>query len=151
VAPGTHAGNPDYYEPRNIRGPDIVVKTDRERSTNNIALVSSLAAGAAVFGGIGVYFNLDSQSAANQVSTNRPTSTPWTPDRQATLDRANTSGIEAGICYGIGGALLVAAVVTLVATDPGSETTIIHPHGNPGTPVITPTSGGAVLGGAWRF
>jgi len=127
-----------------LRHKDIVVTTPGERSTKNIAILASIAGAGALFGGLGVYFNLDSRSAADSVSAHSPTSTPWTPERQATYDRAHDSGVKAGIFYGIGGALIIGAVVGLIATVPASETTVIHPH-------ITVQPGGATLGGSWSF
>ena len=127
-----------------VQHKDIVVTTPGERSSKNIAILASIAGAAAAFGGIGLYFNLDSQSAANDVSAHRATSLAWTAERQATYDRAHDSGVKAGIFYGIGGALIVGAVVGLIATVPASETTVIHPH-------ITVQPGGATLGGSWSF
>ena len=84
-----------------------------------------------------LYYNLDSQSAANAVSANvgvdlmsRVTSSGrvWTPDDQSNYDRAHDSAVKAGIFYGVGGAVLIGAVVTLIVTQPKDETTIIHPH-----------------------
>ncbi len=127
-----------------IRHKDIVVVTPGERSTENIAILASIAGAGALLGGVGVYYNLDSKSAADSVSAHSPTSTPWTPQRQATYDRAHDSGVKAGIFYGVGAAMIVGAVVGLIATVPPSETTVIHPH-------ITVQPGGATLGGSWSF
>lgn len=123
---------------------DIVVTTEGERSAKNIAILASIAGAGALLGGIGVYFNLDSRSAADSVSANSPTSTPWTPARQTTYDRAHDSGVKAEIFYGVGAALVVGAAVGLIVTTPAPETTVIHPH-------ITVQPGGATLGGSWSF
>jgi hypothetical protein len=127
-----------------VRHKDIVVTTPGERTTKNIAILASIAGAGVLFGGVGVYYNLDSRSAANDVSAHRPMSVPWTSDRQATYDRAHDSAIKAGIFYGVGGALLVGAAVALIVTQPKDETTIIHPHLEVGP-------GGATLGGTWSF
>jgi hypothetical protein len=127
-----------------IRHKDIVVTTPGERSTRNIAILASIAGAAAVFGGVGVYFNVQSKSAADDVSATRPTSLSWTAGRQATYDRAHDDAVKAGVFYGIGGALLVGAVVGLIVTVPRDETTVIHPH-------VTVQPGGATLGGTWSF
>jgi hypothetical protein len=123
---------------------DIVVTTEGQRSTKNIAILASVAGAGALLGGIGAYFNVQSRSSANDVSASSPTSTPWTAARQATYDNAHDEGVKAGIFYGIGGALLIGAVVGLIVTVPKSETTTIHPHVN-----VQP--GGATLGGSWSF
>ncbi len=127
---------------------DIVVTTDRDRDGKNIALVASIAGAGAILAGLGAYYNFDSRDAANAVSPSRPTGAAWTSDRQADYDRAHDSGVKAGIFYGVGGAALITAVVLYIATAPGTETTVIHPHY---APTVAPTPGGAVLGGAWSF
>jgi hypothetical protein len=127
-----------------VRHKDIVVTTPGERTTKNIAILASVAGAGVLLGGIGVYYNLDSRSAANDVSAHRSLSVPWTSDRQATYDRAHDSGVKAGIFYGVGGALLVGAAVALIVTQPKDETTVIHPH-------IEGGPGGATLGGTWSF
>jgi hypothetical protein len=123
---------------------DIVVTSTGERSSKNIAILASIAGAAALIGGLGVYYNLDSKSAADEVSAHRPMSVPWTTDRQATYDRAHDSAVKAEIFYGVGGALLIGAVVGLIVTQPKTETTVIHPH-------VAVGPGGAVLGGSWSF
>lgn len=123
---------------------DIVVTSTPERSAKNVAILASLAGAAAVFGGLGVYYNLDSKSAADDVSAHQPMSVPWTPDRQATYDRAHDSAVKAEIFYSVGGALLISAAVALIITQPKAETTVIHPH-------VAVGPGGAVLGGSWSF
>jgi hypothetical protein len=123
---------------------DIVVTTEGARSPKNIAILASIAGAGALLGGVGVYFNLQSRSAADDVSANSATSTPWTAARQATYNSAHDDGVKAGIFYGIGGALIVGAVVGLILTVPKEETTVIHPH-------INVQPGGATLGGSWSF
>jgi hypothetical protein len=139
---GTPPGTAPMQVP--IRHKDIVVRTQGERSAKNIAILASVAGAGALLGGLGAYYNLDSSSAADSVSAHSPTSTPWTPQRQATYDQAHDSGVKAEIFYGLGSALVVGAVVGLLVTQPKEETTVIHPH-------ITVQPGGATLGGAWSF
>lgn len=127
-----------------MRHKDIVVTTPGERSTKNIAILASVAGAGALLGGIGVYWNLDSKSAADEVSAHRQTSVPWTPERQATYDRAHDSAVKAGVFYGLGGALVLGAVVGLIVTVPKAETTVIHPH-----VAIGPE--GASIGGSWSW
>ena len=130
---------------------DIVITVPGDRSTQNIAMVAGIAAAGALLGGIGVYYNLDSKSAAENVSPKHPTNTPWTAADQADYDRAHSSGIKAGVFYGLGGAVLIGAIVTLIVTAPASETTVIHPHYAGVQPLVAPTANGAMVGGAWRF
>jgi hypothetical protein len=123
---------------------DIVVTTPGERSTKNIVVLASIAGAGVLVGGLGVYFNLDSKSAADEVSAHGAATLPWTPQRQATYDRAHDSGVKAEVFYGVGGALLIGAFVGLIATQPKSETTVIRPHVEAGP-------GGAMLGGSWSW
>jgi len=138
AAPGEQALQAPFHHK------DIVVTSTGERSAKNIAILASVAGAAALIGGLGVYYNLDSKSASDEVSAHRPLSVPWTTDRQATYDRAHDSAVKAEIFYGVGGALLIGAVVGLIVTQPKTETTVIHPH-------VAVGPGGAVLGGSWSF
>lgn len=127
-----------------MRHKDIVIVTPGERTAKNIAILASIAGAGALLGGVGVYFNLDSKSAADEVSQSRPVSVPWTPARQATYDRAHDSAVKAGVFYGIGGALVLGAVVGMIVTTPKSETTVIHPH-------VAVGPQGATIGGSWEW
>jgi hypothetical protein len=131
-----------------MRGKDIVIVTPGDRSRDNILLISGMAGAGAILSGVGLYFHLDARSASNQVSASTPTDKAWTKSEQALYDEAHSSTTKAAVFYGIGGALVLASVITLMVTQPESETTIIHPHG---TPTVAPTPGGALVGGAWRF
>lgn len=125
-----------------------MITTQRDRDGQNVALLASIAGAGALLAGVGVYYNLDSRDAAAAVSPTMATGAAWTAARQADYDRAHDSGVKAGIFYGLGGAALITATVMFIATAPGTETTVIHPHS---TPTVAPTPGGAVLGGAWSF
>ena len=127
-------------------GHDIVVEIPGERTNMNIAVISGIAAGGALIGGLGVYFHLDSKSESNKVSAGVPTSRPWLPSDQAAVDQAASDRTKAAIFYGVGGALIIAAVVALIVTDPGSTKTVIHPH-----TAIAPTPGGALAIHEWSF
>ena len=127
-------------------GHDIVVETPNERSTTNIASISGAAGLGAALGGLGVYFHLDSKSAANKVTADSPTNRPWLPADQAAVDQASSDRTKAAIFYGVGGALIIGAVVALIVTDPGSTRTVIHPH-----LAIAPTPGGAIAMRSWSF
>jgi hypothetical protein len=130
---------------------DIVIKSQGERSGKTVAVLAGLAGAGVLLGGIGVYFNLDSRDAADSVSQHRFVHAPWDATRQAAYDRAASSGTDAKIAYGIGGALLVGAIIGYIVTEPATETTVIHPRG-----WVTPTAsltpgGGAMVGGTWSF
>lgn len=135
---------PDY-RPQPMQK-DIVIRVNRDRDTNNILLISGIAGAGAILGAVGVYYNLDSRDAARAVSPKMPTHQPWTAAQQADYDRAHSSGVKAGIFYGVGGAALIAAAVLFIATAPGEDKTVIHPHY-----AIAPTPGGAFVARAWSF
>jgi hypothetical protein len=143
---------PEEHPITTFRAPvdkDIVVTTPGERTTSNLIMLASIAGAGVLFGGLGVYFNLDSRDAANQVTADAPTAKPWTAADQSAFDRAHSSRTGAIICYSIGGAALIGAVVALIVTEPKEERSVIHPHA--ATPTIVPTQGGAMLGGMWSF
>jgi hypothetical protein len=148
--PSATPANPDSaadYRPQPMKK-DIVIKVDRDRDAKNVAIFAALAGGGALLGAIGVYYNLDSRDAAKAVSPSQPTGVAWLAGQQADYDRAHSSAVKAGIFYGVGGAALIGSVIYLIVTEPGTETTVIHPHY---TPTVAPAPGGAVLGGAWSF
>ncbi len=117
-----------------------------------MVVLGSIAAGGALLGLVGVAFNLDSQSQANKVTLVQATSIPWTPADQKAYDRAHSSGVVAGVFYGLGGAALFTAAIAYIVTAPKDEVTAIRPHGYGGPqPTVAPTPGGAILGGAWTF
>jgi hypothetical protein len=148
VADDSHPGDPTYRA--NVVSPDraIVVTSSAPRSVQNIALSAGIATAGIVLAGVGLYYNLDSRDAANAVSPQGPTGQAWTAADQADYDRAHSSGVKAGVFYGVGGGLLIAAVVTWIATAPGEQHEVIRPHT---TPTVMPTPGGALIGELWRF
>ena len=124
----TPPSTPDYRPPPN-RGADTVIQVQGERSLKNIAILASIAGAGALAGGIGLYYNLDSRSASDQVSAHLPTGKVWTPELQATFDRAHDSAVKAEVFYGVGAALVIGAAVGLIVTEPKTETIVIHPRG----------------------
>ena len=138
--------------PRVARGEgDIVIETPGERPLENKLLVGGLAGAGVLASALGLYFHLDSRSASSDVSASKFTGHAWTADDQALVDRADRSRGRAIIGYSVGGALLIVAAITLIVTEPRSETTVIHPHRARSIPVVAPTEGGALFGGMWSF
>jgi len=129
---------------------DIVIEIPGERPLDNKILIGGLVGAGFLSGVIGAYFHLDSRSASSDVSSDRFTGHAWTSEEQDLVDRADRSKTRAIIGYSVGGALLVGAAIVWIATEPKSETAVIHPHGR-GTPTAQPTEGGAILGGMWSF
>src|SRR5687768_13725597 len=134
------------------RGKDIVIVAHPDRSKSNITVLAALGGGGVVFAAVGLYFHLDARTATSEVEASKFTGEPWTRERQATYERAESSSMLAGVFYGIGGALVLATAITYIATEPKAETITIHPYANP-KPValVAPTRGGAMVGGMWRF
>jgi hypothetical protein len=128
-----------------------VILTPGSRSRNTDIVLASLAGAAVIFGGIGVYWNLDANTAANNVSATAPTGLPWNAAEQHEYDRAHDSSVKAGVFYGVGGALLIGAAVGLIVTAPAPHKDVIHPRMAHAVPTLAPAPGGAVFGGAWRF
>jgi len=126
------------------QGKDIVIHTEGERSQNNLIALGSVAGAGVLFGAVGLYYNLDSRSASGDLTQLASAHVPWTPQLQAKYDQAHDSSIKAGVFYGIGGAVILGAIVGAIVTAPKDETTVIHPH-------VTATAGGAVVGGTWSF
>jgi hypothetical protein len=134
------------------KGKDVVIVSYPDRSKTNMATLIGLAAGGAVVGAIGLYFNLDSQSAADDVSAHKFTGEVWSADHKETFDRAHSSAVTAGVLYGVGGGLVLAAAIAYMVTEPKPETMVIHPHSSShARALVAPTNGGAMVGGAWRF
>jgi hypothetical protein len=136
--------------PRAHAEKDIVIEIPGERPVENKILIGSLVGAGLIAGAVGAYFHFDSRSASSDVSASKYTGHAWTSDDQDLVDRADRSRSHAIILYGVGGALLIGAAVVWIATEPKSETAVIHPHGR-GTPTVQPAEGGAVLGGMWSF
>lgn len=146
-----HAGDATdgpLYSPRmGASNKDIVIETPGERSSQNIAVLTSLASAALATGLFGLYFHLKGKDAADDVSQSSFTGRTWSPMYQDDVDRAAKDRKLTIGFYSAGGALLVAAIVGLIVTEPKSSTTIIHPH----TAVIAPVPGGAVVARGWTF
>src|SRR5262245_49263967 len=62
------------------KGKDIVIVSYPDRSTANIATLAGLAAGGAIIGALGLYYNIDSRSAADDVSAHKYTGQVWSAD-----------------------------------------------------------------------
>jgi hypothetical protein len=140
------AGDVDYFETGGKPPTVVTVTQARPRTTGARLLIGGLIAGMAASLGVGVYYNLDSRSAANDVSARTPTGKSWTPALQATYDRAGSSGTKAEIGYGLAGAFAIGVVIAMWQTDPGEEQIDLAPHAS-----VVPTPGGAIVGAAWGF
>jgi hypothetical protein len=153
--PDRSAGSHDTRTFPAPRGKDVIIVSYPDRSKSNIMLLGGLGIGGLLVSGLGLYFHIDAKSAADDVSAHKPINEAWSSDHEDTYDRAHSSSIAAGVLYGVGGGLLLATAIAYIVTEPKAETMVIHPHANPrtsrATPLVAPTRGGAVLGGAWSF
>jgi hypothetical protein len=149
--PSREGGDPDrpLVAPRLTRDAmrDIVVDTPGERSSTNIAVLAGMTTGALAAGVFGLYFHLQGQKAANAVASTGFTGRFWTPADQAQVDKADRDRMRTIVLYSTGGAMLVAAIVTLIATEPKSTRTVIHPH----AAMIAPIPDGVVIARGWTF
>ena len=129
---------------------DIVIEIPGERSKENKILLASIAGSGVILGLLGAYWHLDSRSASDDVTADSFTGRAWTEEDQALFDRADRSRSRAIVAYSAGGVLLLGAAVLYMLTEPKSETAVIRPHGR-GSPSVSVTEGGAMLGGTWSF
>jgi hypothetical protein len=134
--------------PRRVRSAEVVVDIPGERSKNNKIVLASIAGAAVLAGAIGLYFHLDSRSATSSVEASTPTGEAWTPAHDALVERAERSSARAGVAYGVGGAILLGAIVTYIATHPKGTQQIIQPSR---MTTFVPAPGGGVVGSVWRF
>ena len=142
---------PENYEKPTLKTPirtrEIVIDVPGTRTQQQKLVLGGLLAAGGIAGVLGVYFHLDSRSAANDVAESVFNGQTWTPERQARLEDGQASRTRAGVAYGIGGALVIGAIVTLIATEPKSERAVIRPrHAG-----VTPIPGGAIAGAGWSF
>lgn len=130
-----------------IRPREIVINVPGIRAKQTRIVLGSLLAAGTVSGLLGVYFHLESRSAANDVSAGVFSGKAWTPERQDRFDDGESNKTRAGIAYAVGGAFVIGAIVALIVTDPKSEQAVIRPrHAG-----IVPVPGGAVAGAGWSF
>jgi len=134
----------DSSRPGLRRGRTIVVRYTPDRTRANMVMLGAFGGAAALFGGLGVYFHLESRSEADEVSAKSYTGRPWTQERQDTYDRSTRDSTIAGVLYGIGGALALTTAVLYIVTEPELQETIMTPH-------VSATREGAMIGGGWRF
>lgn len=133
-------------------GKDVIIVSYPDRSKKNMLTMAILGGAGVVTTALGLYFHMDSRSAAADVGADNYTGEVWSAAHEETYDSAYRSSIAAGVFYGIGGALLLATAITYIATEPEPETMVIHPHSNPKTSaLVAPTRGGAIVGGRWSF
>jgi len=150
-AGAARAGEPDYFKNAND-GSAIKLRREKSRTPAQKLAIGGLLLGAAISIGVGVYYNLDSREAANEVSANDDlTGETWTPALQDTYDRAGDSGTIAMVGYALGAMFLGGAIFAAWQTQPGEEqvTIVLAPRRAGAT--VTPMVGGAMVNGAWSW
>jgi hypothetical protein len=155
--PSAHADSNDYFG-KDAPDEHISFQVDKSRTKKQKIVIASLAAGAVVFGGTGLLFHLDSRSAANEVgAVGLHTGMTYTPELDDTRSRAYSSRTFAIVGYSVGGAFVVATVVALIVTQPGSERYTVGSDEDESSPpvvsglTVVPAVGGAYVGGTWSF
>ncbi len=160
LAPAAPAAAGDYFGQDAAPAHQITYRVDRPRTTRQRILLGALFGGAALAGGVGLAFHLDSRSKANDVSeTGGLSGRTYDAAVDATRRGALRSRTRAIIGYSVGGALAAAGIVALVLTDPGTREVTVGKKQQPSVPAPTvPVSmllvrGGAVvqLRGSWGF
>ena len=141
--------SPDYFGRASKPG-TISYQDDGDRSIADRHLILGLYIGAAVVGGLGLYFHLDSRAAADDVSNENEATGPWTASLQSTYDRAHRDGELAEVSYGVAGGLLIGAIVATWWTQPKPRTAQVEVSRMP-TPVVSPSHNGGVVSAQWDF
>jgi hypothetical protein len=136
----------------------IQFRTDIPRTTEQRIVIASLFGGAALFGGLGLLFHLDSRSKSDEVSAaGEHTGLIYDPSLEDTRKGALRSRTLAIVGYSLGGALVIAGAVALYLTEPGTRVVTVGEEKDepkPANPVpvsIVPIEGGAMVGGSWSF
>jgi hypothetical protein len=146
VALPARADGTDYFA-HSGESSSVKVRTPKARTPGQRALIWGLVGVGAISLGVGVYFNLDSHSAATEVSAQHDTIIGvWNDDRQATYDRARSSGVKAIVGYSVAGACALGALVATILTRPGEQVTEMRPR-----TILAPTKGGAVVSHVWSW
>ncbi len=145
---GTARADVDYFHTAS-KSTKVTVREGNDRTPGQRRLIGGLAAGGGLALVVGAYFNWQSHSDADAVSSHRLSGATWTADDQATYDRAHSEGVKAIVGYSIAGAFAAALVVTMIETDPGDHLVELDPTTPQAT--ITPTPGGAIVGATWGF
>jgi len=133
---------PDYFQGTQTNA--VRIRKDRPRTRSQRLLVGGLLGGAALFTGAGLYLHYDSHQIAKALSATRPKNVRWSGDLADRYARGQTRGTLAIASYGVGVALVAAAVVVWIKSDPGSETVEIS---RPLT--IAPLPGGIAMEATW--
>ncbi|MCA9676084.1 MAG: hypothetical protein H6709_19975 [Kofleriaceae bacterium] len=142
-------GGVDYFGKRDTTS--VTYRRAKPRTLNQRLTIGGLAAGAVLSLGVGVYFHLDSRDAADEVSADHGVVGTWTDARQATYDRAGSSGTKAIVGYVLAALFTGGTIAATVMTHPGDEEVVLTPGARAARPLVTPVAGGAVVGGAWSW
>ena len=154
LSPGPALAGGDYFG-EDAPEDQITFRKYKERSNRQRLIIGALFGGAALFGGVGLYFNFDARSKSDEVSVvGNHTGLTYTQDLEDTRTGALRSRNVAIASYSVGGLFLIGAIVAFYLTDPGSEVVSVGDEEPPGPTVpvtVAPIPGGAVVGGTWRF
>jgi len=149
-----NADQPDYFGKKSVPQ-KVSFRQAKPRTRRQHIIIASLFGGALAFGGIGLYFHLDSRDASNTLSIagGEPIRT-YDRAADSLRDRAFRSRTLAIVGYSIGGAFIAATIAAMSMTQPGDEIISIDDEPAPKNTVpvsVVPVRGGAVVGKAWSF
>ena len=157
AAPSALADSNDYFG-KDAPDEHVSFHIEKSRTKKQKIRLAILGAGAVLFGGAGLLFHLDSRSASNEVgAVGTHTGRVYTSELDDTRDRAYSSRTFAIVGYSIGGAFAVATIVVAILTQPGTERYTVGQEEEGAVPPVTsgvsvsPTNGGAYVGGTWSF
>lgn len=128
---------------------NLAIEVPGERPLPNKLVLGGVGLVAVAAGTFGLVFHLKSRSSAADVSAHTATGIPWSADLQGIVDDNTDQRRSATIGYAIGGVAALALVIAYIATNPRSETTVIHTTAM--VPIVSPVAGGATAGASWRF
>jgi hypothetical protein len=118
------------------------------RSDNERIVLYSLFGAAALAGGIGTYFALDSRDLSDEVSASGThTGKVWSAELEQKRKDALSSRHVALWSYGIAGGFAVAGIVAFIATDPDE----VGYKDYKSTSFVAPLQGGLMAGTGWSF
>lgn len=151
LAAPARAQEPDYFA--NQTPTPLTYRIEGERTGTQKIWLVSLAGGAVLAGGLGLYYNLESRDIADEVGTEAGAGpalvyTPEIDERRRTGERY---AMRARVLYGLGGALVIATAVYFVWTSPDDRVIAYGSDDDRPDVTIAPVRGGAVIGAGWSF
>lgn len=125
---------------------EIVIEVPGERSTNNKLAVGALLGVGVIAGAVGVYYHLDSRTAANDVEAVQFEGEAWTQEEIDLVERADRARGRAIAGYVVGSAFVIGAIAAFIITEPKAERAVIRTGAS-----ASLVPGGAMAYRTWSF